>query len=564
MSLEIYDTEKKSAKCFSVSQTSGNQLEVYDCTLREGEQMAGASFNLNDRLKIVQALDEFGVDYIELGWPFSSFETMKAFHEAEKLSLNKAKIVAFGSTSISDDVFEDKNLKSIVESKAKYACIFGKTWISHIQAQLRISAEENLKKIFDSIRFLREKGVEVFYDAEHYFDGFEDNKEYALKTLEKAAEAGALRLILCDTRGGKLPEEVLETVKATKNHLESRGIQVPLGVHFHNDSGLALANTLQSLPYIKQIQATVNGFGERVGNLDLCEIVPTLALKKYLSLNIDLKKLKGISELLYDVTNLPRQMRQPYVSDRAFSHKGGVHIDAERKGASYQHIEPEALGLNSNLLFNSLGGASSVIHTAEKFGYKLDKNNKETREKINNILKELLFLEKAGYDLGDIEAEHFFIIEKHFGDLKELFSIEDWNVKTDKSGSLCELIGRVNGEVLHIEKKVSGGPVDAMYEAMKELIAKKYNIENLELIDFKVRIARQAGVESSVRTRITFSNSVKAKAFPDSSKPIKGFEDGQEFDTVGVSRNILESNFEALKKGFQYYLEQNKINLLGE
>lgn len=515
--------------------------EIYDCTLREGEQMAGASFSLNDRLKIVKALDEFGVDYIELGWPVSSPETMKAFHEAEKLSLKKAKIVAFGSTSISDNMLEDKNLNSLVESRAKYACIFGKTWLPHIEMQLRISAEENLKKISESIKFLKDKKMNVFYDAEHYFDGFENNKEYALKTLEKAAEAGALRLILCDTRGGKLPEEVLEIVKETKRQLEAKKISIELGVHFHNDSGLALANTLVALPYINQIQATINGFGERVGNLDLCEIVPTLALKKSISLNVDLKKLKEISGLLYDATNLPRQMRQPYVSDRAFSHKGGVHIDAERKGASYQHINPEILGLNSSLLLNSLGGASGVIHTAEKFGYKLDKNNKETGEKIKEILEGLLELEKAGYDLGDIEAEQFFVIEKHFGDLREFFSIEDWNVKTHKFGSLCELIGRVNGEVLHIEKKVNGGPVEAMYEAMKELIGKKYNIKCLELIDFKVRIAKQSGVESSVRTRITFSN-------------------GEEFETVGVSQNILESALEALRKGFQYYLHQNKEN----
>ena len=511
------------------------KLEIYDCTLREGEQAAGVSFSLAERIEIAKALNDLGVDYIELGWPIHP-EVLDAFLEVKKLQLH-SKIVAFGSTSIASKVEEDKNLESIIKSQAEYACIFGKSWLEHVEKQLRISAEENLKKISDSIRFLKNAGINVFYDAEHYFDAFKADKEYALKTLEEAQKAGASRIILCDTNGGTMLDEVKEIIKETRKYFDERQINIGLGVHFHNDSGLALANSLVSLEYVKQIQATVNGLGERVGNTDLCELAPLLMLKKGIKLRIKLDKLQELSELVNDVANLPAQITQAF-SQRAFTHKGGVHIDATKKGASYEHVNPEMLGLNHELILSSLGGAACVISAAEKFGYKLDKNDEKTRKKISALLEELSETEKKGYDLGNVEAEQFMLIEKHFGNLKEFFSVDKWRVVTEGNGSKCFLRLRINGEQYTIKKSVEGGPVDAAYKAMFQLVAERYPaLKKIKLADYKVRIGKSKGPASSVRTRIDFS-------------------DGEEFSAVGVSENIIESSIEAISKGFNYYLNR--------
>lgn len=511
------------------------ELEIYDCTLREGEQTAGVSFSVADRLKIAKMLDVVGVDYIELGWPVLK-EAMKAFHAIKKLQL-KVKVVAFGSTSLSRNAKEDKNLKSIVETGTKYACIFGKSWLEHVKKQLHISAEENLRKISDSIRFLEDNSLEVFYDAEHYFDAFKSNKYYALETLKTAAEAGASRIILCDTNGGIMYNEVASVIKDT---IKEIGEKVKLGVHFHHDSGLSLTNSLEALPYVQQIQVTVNGIGERVGNTDLCELAPILKFKKKLNIKIKIEELKKLSDLVYEVSNLPHQIRQPFVRQRAFTHKGGVHIDATLKGASYEHVKPEALGMNHELILSSIGGAACVISAAKKFGYNLDKNNPKIRTKIIKLLEELSKIEKKGYDLGNLSAEQYLLIEKYFGDLKEYFIIKEWKVKTEKRSSECYIKISLNGKDSELIKQILGGPVDALYKTISEILSYSYpKVGYVKLVDYKVRIARQNGVESSVRTRIDFF-------------------DSERFSTAGVSKNIIESSLEALQKGFNYYLNRHK------
>jgi len=510
-------------------------LEIYDCTLREGEQAGGVHFSVEDRINITRALDEFGMDFIEVGWPIDD-EVLEAFLKISEESF-ESKIVAFGSTSIAKNPEEDKNLDSIIKSKVKYACIFGKTWLEHIEKQLKISDDENLEKIYKSIKFLKNHDINVFYDAEHYFDGFKHEENYALKTIEKAIEAGASRVILCDTNGGTLPEEIKEILEKTKRFIEEKNLNVRLGVHIHNDSGLAFTNTLESLNYIEHIQGTINGLGERVGNVDLCELIPLLLiLKKNLQLDFKLDKLKPLSDLVYRKANLPRKINQAFISSRAFSHKGGVHIDATSKGASYGHINPEMLGLNHSFVLTSLGGSACVMSAAKKFGFLLEKQ--EVKEKINEVLKYLREVEKKGYDLGDIEAEQFMIIDKYFGDFENLLEIKEWSINTDKEKSECYLKLNINGQEIQAREEVLGGPVNAIYQTLINALPEKYKeAKNLVLNDYWVRIVNPKSDASPVRTRIDFS-------------------DGERFSTVGVSDNIIQSSLEAIEKAFNYYLHK--------
>lgn len=518
-------------------------LEIYDCTLREGEQAAGASFSLENRIKLFKLLDEFGVDYIELGWPHASKEILESFELCKKIRKN-AKIVAFGSTSISRDVEKDENLNSIVKSKADYACIFGKTHKEHVEKQLKITSEENLERISNSIKFLKDNGMKVFYDAEHYFDGFKEDGTYAIETLIAAAKAGAEKIILCDTNGGMFPNEVEKIVAMTIKRLDENEINIDLGIHLHNDQGLALANTLISLPYITQVQGTINGIGERIGNLNFSEFLPIYINKMGNNLKINLKDLKKISDEAYRLSGVEAPESRAFVGETAFAHKGGVHIDATSKGASYEHANPEDFGNKRIILLNSLGGKSGVANVAENFGYSLDKKNPETKEKIEKLFRELIDLERRGYRIGTIPAEHYLLIEKYFGNLKEFFHVEKWKVETEKEGEREEseffVRMKINENLIEERMRIDGGPIDAAYKTFSKLLAGKYpKIQNLKLKDFHVGIARSKAEESNVRTLITF-------------------EDDEIFQTVGVDTNIIQSTIEALIKGFDYYL--NKLN----
>jgi len=510
-------------------------LEVYDCTLREGEQAEGVHFSIEDRINITLALNEFDMDFIEVGWPIHE-EVLETLLKLNKEKL-KSKIVAFGSTSFTKNPEEDKNLNSILKSKVKYACIFGKTWAEHVEKQLKISKKENLKKIFDSVKFLRDRNIKVFYDAEHYFDGFKHNSEYAFKTIEKAAEAGASKIILCDTNGGTLTEETAEIIEKTKQFIKEKGLKVELGAHIHNDSGLAFANSLEALKHVNHIQGTINGLGERVGNVDLCELIPFLMLKKKMQLNFRLDKLKRLSDLVYKAANLPRKIDQAFISSRAFSHKGGVHIDATSKGASYSHVMPESLGLQHSFALTSLGGKAGVMSAAKKFGFSVKKGER----KITEVLGCLRDLERKGYSLGSIEAEQFMIIGKYFGNFRNLLKIDDWSINTNKHKSKCYLELDIDGEKIKAEGEVNGGPVEAIYKTIINALPKKYdNKKNLKLKDYSVRIVNPKGAASSVRTKISFSGN-------------------EEFSTVGVSENIIQSSLEAIEKAFNYYLYKSRF-----
>jgi 2-isopropylmalate synthase len=515
------------------------KLEIYDCTLREGEQAHGASFNLNDRVYLSKLLDEFGVDYIELGWPMASDEIFNSFKEALNI-VKRAKIVAFGSTSIKKDINEDLNLMTIVKTGVKYACIFGKTSIEHIEKQLKLSKEENLNKIIDSIAYLKNNGIEVFYDAEHYFDSYKENKEYTLRTLIAAIEGGAKRLILCDTRGGILPSEAEEIVKSTYEELKNKGFDFKLGVHFHNDSGLALANSLICLPYVKQVQGTINGIGERVGNLNFSEFLPVYIKKLNNKSNINLKLLKSINEEASRISGINMPEARPYIGEIAFAHKAGVHIDAHNKGASYEHENPEDFGNKRVIILNSLGGRGSVIKIAEEFGHILDKNDEKIKEKINLLFEELREHEKSGYQSGHLKAEQYLILRKFLKSEDKLFEILEWSINSEFMNNIEKsrflVLVRLENETIEETMEVEGGPVDAAFKTLKKILSVKYpKVEELKLKDFHVSIARQKQEESAVRTKIDFIY-------------------GEEFSTVGVDSNILGSCIEALEKGFRYYL----------
>jgi 2-isopropylmalate synthase len=514
-------------------------MEIYDCTLREGEQADGASFSFEDRIELCKKLDEFGVDFIELGWPLASQEIADSFRTAMKTA-KKAKIVAFGSTAISSNPEEDKNLNSILECGAKYACIFGKSSLEHVEKQLKITGAENLKKISKSIEFLKQNNIIVFYDAEHYFDSFKKNKKYAVETALSAAKAGAERIILCDTLGGTLPNESLEIIKETQRILLENGFKIKLGVHFHDDCGLALANALACLDYAEQVQGTINGIGERIGNLNFSEFIPVYVKKMGNNLNMNLRELKQINEEAFRLAGISIPEKRAFVGDSAFAHKAGVHIDAHSKGLSYEHEEPEYFGNKRILLMNSLGGRSSIIHIAENFGHKLDKNNPVAKEKIEELFEELKEYEKKGYKIGSIEAEQFLLIEKYFGNADDFFEIKEWEIKSEfkngKEKSCFEITCIIDKQLIKEEFCVNGGPVDAAFKTIKKVLCKKYPaVEKISLLDFHVSIARSNKEESSVRTRIDFA-------------------DGDLFSTVGVDKNILESAIEALEKGFRYYL----------
>jgi 2-isopropylmalate synthase len=515
-------------------------MEIYDCTLREGEQAEGASFSLEDRLNLCRLLDDFRVDYIELGLPLANEEINRAFKIALK-ELKNAKIVAFGSTSRRDNPEEDENLNSIVETGVKYACIFGKSDLEQVEKQLRISKEENLEKIKNSVRYLKNRGLVVFYDAEHYFDGFKKNRDYALETLLKAIEGGAEKIILCDTNGGILANEAREIVETTREFLNSKGLNTELGVHFHDDCGLALANTLICLPYIKQVQGTINGIGERAGNLNFTEFLPIYMLKLGREFRADLKKLKQVNEQSFRLCGIPIPDRRAFVGNNAFSHVGGVHIDAEAKGASYSHINPEEVGNKSKIVLNSLGGRSCVVEVARQLGFELDKKNPDIREKINRLFDELREYERAGYKLGSLPAEQYLLINKYFGKNNRLFEIKSWKSESERDikgkeissfYSLCD----VDKELIDDKITVEGGPVDAAFNTLKEILSAKYpEVNKLHLLDFRIGIASWREEKSTVRTEIFFRN-------------------GETFSCVGVDSNMIGASLEALSKGIRYHL----------
>lgn len=512
---------------------------LYDTTLRDGAQGEGVSLSLQDKLLIAKRLDRFGIHYIEGGWPGSNPKDLAFFKEIQNAGIQNAKIVAFGSTRRADKkVTEDSNVRSLLEAGTKTVTIFGKSWDFQVTEVFKTTLAENLKMIRDTVSYLKEKGLEVIYDAEHFFDGFKANEEYALKTIQEAAKAGADNLTLCDTNGGSLPEEIKQAVSRVK-----KAVKVPLGIHCHNDCNLAVANSVAAVEEgCVLVQGTINGYGERCGNANLTSIVPVLQIKmkKRALPDSKLKELTEMSHYVAEICNMPMETNQPFTGRSAFAHKGGVHIDAVQKNAkTYEHMDPEMVGNHRRFLSSELGGRANLLARARELDIDLKKDAPETRR----ILEEIQKLENEGYQFEAAEASFQLLIQRLLGRERKFFKVESANVPNEKIGDQSSVAAAtvkvtVKGETVEGKEEKGDGPVDALYKALKKALVKSYPVLNqIHLTDYKVRVVdSKAGTAAKVRVFITFQ------------------DEKEDWTTVGVDKNIIEASWKALVEAIEYRL----------
>jgi len=520
-------------------------VELYDTTLRDGAQSEGISFSVVDKLHIAEKLDELGIHYIEGGWPGSNPKDAEFYQKVKDLSLKNARIVGFGSTRRHDTkAEEDNNLIMLVEAGVKIATIVAKSSDLQVTRVLKTTLEENLSMIADSIRYLKSKGIDIFFDAEHYFDGYKSNANYALKTLEAAAEAGADCLVLCDTNGGALPDEITEAVKAA-----AKATKVPLGIHTHNDGGLALANTLAAVQAgVTHVQGTINGYGERCGNTNLCTVIPALKLKMGIDCVTDeqLAKLTEVCHFVSEVANLVPDPYSPYVGTSAFSHKAGYHMDGIMKWPdAYQHINPDKVGNRQRTVVSDQSGKRNIMYKAKELGVDLSSDSKE----IKDLLQHIKVLESRGFQYDNAEASFELLLHRAKPDYSPPFELVDFMVvvethrrpstrrSTEEMLSEAIVKVRVGGEIMHTASE-GDGPVNALDRALRKALLQFYpSLEQVKLIDYKVRILEESvGTESQVRVLIESSDGV------------------EEWRTVGGSTNIIEASWLALADGLEYFL----------
>lgn len=527
-------------------------IKIYDTTLRDGTQGEGVSFTVAGKIRVAEKLDQFGIDYIEGGWPGSNPRDMAFFEEAQKLNLKHAKLAAFGSTRRASLTAEDDpQLKLLLDAKTPAVTIFGKTWLLHVTEILRTTAEENLRMIEDSVRFLTDNGREVIYDAEHFFDGYCDNPEYALETLAAAKRGGAVNLTLCDTNGGKLVSELGAIVAKVVSHFPD----TPVGVHCHNDSGLGVAVSLAGVESgAVLVQGTMNGVGERNGNANLTTIIPNLILKMGKALNCgkNLNKLRDISLFVDEMANRASDIGAPFVGTSAFAHKGGVHADAAAKVKhSYEHIEPELVGNRTRVLVSDMSGRSSVMMKAKEIGVDLDPRSPE----LKDFLAELKELEFRGYGYEAADASFKLLLNRFLKGTKDDFELIGYRVIIGHQSALNRTVSEATvqvkiGDEIHHTVAEASGPVGALDDALRKAIAPAFpEIMEVELIDFKVRILdSQHGADAIIRVQIEST-------------------DGKEiWGTVGASDNIIEATWEALFDSVEYkiLLESEKRQSNGD
>jgi len=521
--------------------TNKRKIFLYDTTLRDGAQREGISFTLLDKLKITEALDELGIDYIEGGWPLSNPKDEEYFIEVKKLNLKNARVVAFGSTRRKNTRPEkDENLNSLLKAEVETVCIFGKSWDLHVRYALKTSFEENLRMIYDSVSYLKKRDLEVVFDAEHFYDGYKSNPDYALKTIEAAINGGADWIVLCDTNGGTLPHEieaitakVIETFPPDKYRY---------GIHAHNDSETAVANSLMAvLAGVDQVHGTINGYGERCGNANLCSIIPALKLKlnfRCISLN-QLKKLTEISNFVAELANQTPNPWQPYVGSAAFTHKGGVHVSAiKAKTSTYEHIPPSLVGNMRRIVVSELAGKSTIVLKAEELGLEL----RDREEIIDKILKKIKKLEKIGYHFEAADGSFELLIRTELGLRRDFFKLESYRVIVEKreDGSLvteATIKLYINGK-RYIVTEEGNGPVNALDRALRSALERVYpELKEIQLTDYKVRVLQEKqGTAAVVRVLIESSDGIKT------------------WGTIGVSPNIIEASWDALVDSITYGL----------
>ncbi|MBI1920547.1 MAG: citramalate synthase [Geobacter sp.] len=518
-------------------------VKLYDTTLRDGTQAEDISFLLEDKIRIALKLDEMGVHYIEGGWPGSNPKDVAFFKEIKKEKLSQAKIAAFGSTrraKVTPD--KDQNICTLVQAEPDVVTIFGKTWDFHVHEALRISLDENLELIFDSLEYLKANVPEVFYDAEHFFDGYKANPEYAIKTLKAAEQAKTDCIVLCDTNGGTMPFELAQIIKEVRKH-----IKTPLGIHTHNDSECAVANSLVAVNEgIVQVQGTINGFGERCGNANLCSIIPALRLKMKMECISDeqLRKLSELSRFVYELTNLSPDKHQPYVGKSAFAHKGGVHVSAiQRHPETYEHLRPELVGNSTRVLISDLSGRSNILAKAEEFNINLDSKDPVTLEILDNIKE----MEHRGYQFEGAEASFELLMKRALGTHRKFFSVIGFRVIDEKRHeeqkplSEATIMVKVGGKVEHTAAE-GNGPVNALDNALRKALEKFYpHLKEVKLVDYKVRVL-PAGQGTASATRVLIESADK----------------DSRWGTVGVSDNIVDASYQALLDSIEYKLHKDE------
>lgn len=513
-------------------------VKIYDTTLRDGTQGEGISFSVTDKLLIAQRLDQFGVDYIEGGFPGSNPRDITFFQEAKKLKLKHARLAAFGSTRrAGTKASEDVQLKTLLDSGMPVMTIVGKTWTLHVTEILRTTLEENLAMIEDSTRYLVAQGREVVYDAEHFFDGYKANADYAMKTLAAAIRGGASNLTLCDTNGGTLVDEFKEIVgRAVK---EFGGDKV--GVHCHNDSGLAVALSIGGIAAgASLVQGTINGYGERVGNANLTTILPNLFLKMGRTAHCasNLVQVRDLSLFFDELANLRPDPKAPFVGHSAFAHKGGLHANAAQKVArSYEHINPALVGNRTRVLVSDMAGRSSLVLKAKEMGIELD----EKRPEMKALIEELKEREFRGYEYEAADASFKLLVARHLGQQKTFFDVENYRVIIERHGGQlwaeATVKLKVDGEWMHTVAEETG-PVGALDKALRLALEKHYpQLRDMKLRDYKVRILEgNAGAGS--RTRVL----------------IESGDGHRVWGTVGVSDNIIDASWEALRESIEFKL----------
>jgi 2-isopropylmalate synthase len=521
-----------------------SMIEIYDTTLRDGTQAEEISFTLEDKLRIAAELDAMGIHYIEGGYPGSNPKDALFFEEVRKSPLKVSKPVAFGMTRrVGAKVDTDPIIVSLMSAETEVVAVVGKSWDLHVTDALRTDLEENLKAIDDSVSFLKKEGRQVFYDAEHFFDGYRDNPEYCLKTVKVAADAGADRIVLCDTNGGSLPSYINELTAKIKAEVD-----IPLGIHAHNDSELAVANSLAAVEAgAIQVQGTINGYGERCGNANLISVIPSLMIKMGLqALDQDkLTRLRELARVVNELANLADNKRQAFVGDSAFAHKGGMHVSAvARNPKCYEHMDPEAVGNHRRVLVSDLSGRSNILYKAEQFG--IDINSRDP--KVKEILERVKQMEHQGFQYEGAEASFELLMKRAMGDLPQFFELLNFRVIDEKSEDLQEpledeatseatIMVKVEGQIEHTAAQ-GNGPVNAIDHALRKALEKFYpELGEIELLDYKVRVLPKGdGTASMVRVLIE-SGDHKSK-----------------WGTVGVSYNIVEASWQALCDSVIYKL----------